>query len=49
MHGNYEKFTKFWLEDTKRINHLGDVSINRRILLKWILEKENMMVWTNIN
>jgi hypothetical protein len=29
--------TKFWLEDLKGRDHLEDLSIDRRIILEWIL------------
>jgi hypothetical protein len=30
----------YWLEDLKERYHLEDLGINRRIILKWILETE---------
>jgi hypothetical protein len=36
MHGQDEKL-KFWLEGLKQRDHLEHLSIDRRIILKWIL------------
>jgi hypothetical protein len=27
-------------------NHLGEVGVDGRIILKWILKKQDMRVWT---
>jgi hypothetical protein len=38
--------TEFWLENLEGRNHLGDLSIDERIILKWILKKQGMRMWT---
>jgi hypothetical protein len=38
--------TKFWLECLKGRDHLEDQRIDRRIILKWILGKQGLGVWT---
>jgi hypothetical protein len=34
--------TKFWLGKLKEISHMGDLGIDRRILLKCITEKTGL-------
>jgi hypothetical protein len=38
--------TKFWLEDLKGRGHLEDIGVDERIILEWILEKQDGKVWT---
>jgi hypothetical protein len=38
----------FWLEYLKERDHLEDLSIEQRIILEWILEKWDEMVWTSL-
>jgi hypothetical protein len=38
-HGRDENCTKFWLESLMGTDHLEDVGIDGRIMIKWILEK----------
>jgi hypothetical protein len=45
--GRSEIHTKFWLESLKgKDHHLEDLSIDERIILKWILRKQCERVWT---
>jgi hypothetical protein len=37
------------LESVKGRNQLGDPSINRRIILSWILGKRIVRMWTGFN
>jgi hypothetical protein len=37
-----------WLEGLKGRDHLGDIDVDGRIILKWISEKYGMMVLTNV-
>jgi hypothetical protein len=37
------------LENLKGRNHLGELGVDRRIMLKLILKKYDMRVWTEFN
>jgi TnpA family transposase len=37
---------KFWLENIKESHHLVDQSINARVILKQILQKYDVKIWT---
>jgi hypothetical protein len=39
VRGRQKMHTKFWLENTNGRDHLGDLYVDERIILKWILEK----------
>jgi len=32
--------TRFWLGDLRERDHLGDVGVNGKIILKWIFKNE---------
>jgi hypothetical protein len=38
--------TKFYLRNLKERDHLGDLIIARKIILKWILQKYSIMIWS---
>jgi len=38
----------FWLDCMKQTDHLGDPDIHGKIVLKWILKKEGVRMWTGI-
>jgi hypothetical protein len=40
--GRSDVHTKMYSENVKEKDHLGNVVIDRRIILKWILKKEGM-------
>jgi hypothetical protein len=42
----WETHTKHWFEDLKEREHSEDVGIHEKIILEWILGKENGRVWT---
>jgi hypothetical protein len=41
--------TKFLLETLKGTDHLGDVGIEGSIILKWILKKQVVRVYSGLN
>jgi len=41
--------TNFYFENLKRRDNLGDLGINGMIILKYILRKQGVMVWTVVN
>jgi hypothetical protein len=46
--GREEVRTKFERGCLKERSHLEGLGIDRRIILKWILKKENGRVWTGL-
>jgi hypothetical protein len=38
----------FWWESQKNINHKEDLYAGERIILKWILERKDWVVWTGL-
>jgi hypothetical protein len=38
--------TGFWWESQNKRDHLEDLDTGGRIILKWILEVQNRVVWT---
>jgi hypothetical protein len=40
--------TGFWWGDLKEGNHLGDPSVDGRIILKWILKLYGVMDWIEL-
>jgi hypothetical protein len=46
--GREEVCTEFERGCLKERSHLEDLGIDRRIILKWILKKENGRVWTGL-
>jgi hypothetical protein len=45
-----EMHTKFWSENLKERDHLEDLGMDRRIILEWILDKQdgNMRIGFNL-
>jgi len=46
MHGGKEKCTVFWCRNLKEREHLEDIGLDRRIILKWVLKQG--WVWTGL-
>jgi hypothetical protein len=44
--GRYEIYVQFWLENLKGRNHSEDHVIDGRIILEWMLRKEDEKMWT---
>jgi len=44
--GRGEGYTGFWWENLKQRDHLGDSGVDGRIILRWILRKRDVEVWT---
>jgi hypothetical protein len=38
----------FWWEGQKERDNYENIDVGERIILKWILEKQNVLVWTGI-
>jgi hypothetical protein len=36
----------YWWESQKRKDHYEDIDVGLRVILKWILERYNGVVWT---
>jgi hypothetical protein len=36
------------LENPRTGDHLGEQSVDGRVMLRWILNKQNMILWTGI-
>jgi hypothetical protein len=41
-----EPYTWFWWGNLKERDHLGDPSVEGRIILRWIFRKWDVEVWT---
>jgi len=47
-HGNEEGrsvYTGFWWGNLREGDHLGDRSVDGRIILRWIFKKWNVTIW----
>jgi len=44
--GRGKKYTWFWWRDLKVSDHLGDLGVDGRIILRWIFRKWDVGVWT---
>jgi hypothetical protein len=49
-HGRVKKCLQNISQEAQRERkvHLGDIGISRKIILKWILKKYSMMMWTGL-
>ena len=43
-----DAYTTFWLGNLRVRDHLGDLGIDRRIILRWIFRKWDVGVWTGL-
>jgi hypothetical protein len=46
---NFEACTEFWWGNLREKDHWGDPGIDGRIILRWILRKCNVVVWTGLS
>ena len=44
-----DAYTTFWLGNLRVRDHLGDLGIDRRIILRWIFRKWGVGVWTGLS
>jgi len=42
-------YTMFWSENQKERDHSEDLSVDGRIILEWILEKQGVKLDTGLN
>jgi len=40
--------TGFWWEDLREGDHLGDLGVDERIILKWIFKRWDGEAWTGL-
>jgi len=40
------RITEFWWGNLRERDHLGDPGIDGRIILRWIIRKQDMWLWT---
>ena len=40
--------TEFWWGDSKEVDHLEDLRLDGKIILKWIVKKQNMEEWIGL-
>jgi len=45
-YGGEEAYTGFWWGNLNERDHLGDPGVDGRIILRWILRKWDVGVWT---
>jgi hypothetical protein len=43
--GREEVYTRFWWGNLREINHLEELGVDRRIILRWIFRKWDVDVW----
>jgi hypothetical protein len=48
MHGNYENAYKILVERPEKRGHSKDLGIDKRIILKCILQKQGGRMWTEL-
>jgi len=39
-------YTGFWRGNVREGDHLGDIGVDGRIVLRWIFRKRDVRVWT---
>jgi len=44
--GRGEAYTGFWWGNLRESDHLGHLGVDGRIILRWILRKWDVVVWT---
>jgi hypothetical protein len=40
--------TEFWWGDSKKVDHLEDLRLDGKIILKWIVKKQNGEEWIGL-
>jgi hypothetical protein len=45
LHEKCEMHTQFWSKYLKEQDHLGDLGVDERIILRWVLHKWGMTMW----
>jgi hypothetical protein len=43
-----ETYTEFWWENLRETDHWGDAGLDGRIILRWILRKWDVELWTGL-
>ena len=43
-----EVHTGFWWGDLRERNHLEDLGVGRRVILKWIFKRQDWEAWTGM-
>jgi len=43
--GRRKAYAVFWWRNLREKGHLGDLGVDRRIILRWISRRSDVMVW----